>query len=178
MWAGFWNGGRKPLPPASPSQAWPYQSLTPPRGLGLLGTSPRGGDLPGRVARGSVAPRKMACRPVRGVNLAVQGHRLALEGQPSRCPSADSRRFRARRDGNGQPAFRLSSGSTYPPSTYWGLLVQRRKPLTVKRASGRALQTSISSCPTVIVPPLYGKLPELSGRWRSFQLTFMSLQPR
>src|SRR5436190_10606475 len=93
MWAGFWNGGRKPLPPASPSQAWPYQSLTPPRGLGLLGTSPRGGDLPGRVARGSVAPRKMACRPVRGVNLAVQGHRLALEGQRLGCPSADQQTF-------------------------------------------------------------------------------------
>src|SRR5204863_116855 len=58
------------------------------------------------------------------------------------------------------------------------ITVQGRKPLTVKRASGRALQTSISSCPTVIVPPLYGKLPELSGRWRSFQLTFMSCSLR
>jgi hypothetical protein len=48
--------------------------------------SARGGDLPGRAARGSVAPRKMACRPVRGVNLAVQGHRLALEGAATVLP--------------------------------------------------------------------------------------------
>ena len=53
-------------------------------------------------------------------------------------------------------------------------MVQRRKPLTVKRASGRALQTSISYCLMVMVPPLNGKLPELSGRWMSFQLTFIS----
>src|SRR5262245_36124183 len=41
----------------------------------------------GRAARGSVAPRKMACRAAAGgVSFAVQGHRRALEGQPSRCP--------------------------------------------------------------------------------------------
>jgi hypothetical protein len=54
-------------------------SLTPPSGLGLL-ASPRGGPIPGRAARGSVAPRKMACQsPAGRVALAVQGHRLALE---------------------------------------------------------------------------------------------------
>src|SRR5262249_4261768 len=41
----------------------------------------------GRAARGSVAPRKMACRPAAGERIiAVQGHRPALEGQPPRCP--------------------------------------------------------------------------------------------
>src|SRR5262245_35970989 len=40
-----------------------------------------------RVARGPVAPRKMACRPLAGKQaLAVQGYRLALEGQLARCP--------------------------------------------------------------------------------------------
>ena len=49
--------------------------------------APRGGVFPGRAARGSVVPRKMACRTCRGgSHSAVQGHRLALEGQPNRCP--------------------------------------------------------------------------------------------
>src|SRR5262249_9153665 len=37
-------------------------SLRPPTGLGLL-ASPRAAGNPGRAARGSVVPRKMACRP-------------------------------------------------------------------------------------------------------------------
>src|SRR5215471_13993400 len=44
---------------------------------------PRGGvSFPGRAARGSVAPRKMACRPAAEnvVALAVQGHQLAHRG--------------------------------------------------------------------------------------------------
>src|SRR5262249_18602314 len=56
-------------------------SLTPPSGLGLL-ASLRGGVPSGRAARGSVAPRKMACRPAAGVGdiIAVQGHQLAHRG--------------------------------------------------------------------------------------------------
>src|SRR6266581_2959634 len=42
-----------------------YQTLTPPTGLGLLALL-RGGLYPGRAARGSVVPRKMACRPTAG----------------------------------------------------------------------------------------------------------------
>src|SRR5262245_3172175 len=60
-------------------------SLTSPSGLGLLASPPATG-LPGRAARGPVAPRKMACRPPVGNALAVQGYRLALGGQPGRCP--------------------------------------------------------------------------------------------
>jgi len=58
-----------------------YQPLTAPNRLGLLGALARGRDLPGRAARGSVAPRKMACRLPRGRSqLAVQGHQLAHRG--------------------------------------------------------------------------------------------------
>jgi|GraSoiStandDraft_40_1057318.scaffolds.fasta_scaffold471838_2 hypothetical protein len=57
-----------------------YQPLTAPTGLGLL-VAFRGGSFPGRAARGSVAPRKMACRPPAGKQaLAVQGHQLAHKG--------------------------------------------------------------------------------------------------
>jgi hypothetical protein len=63
--------------------------LTPPTSLGLL-ASPRRRDPSGRTARGSAAPRKMACRLARGrawTLHSVQGHRLAhREGQPGRCP--------------------------------------------------------------------------------------------
>ena len=47
--------------------------------------------LHGRAARGSVAPSKMACRPAVGglIRITVLGHRLALEGQPKRCPFVD-----------------------------------------------------------------------------------------
>src|SRR5262245_22968340 len=56
-------------------------SLTPPSSLGVLSVSPRGGFSFGRAARGSVAPRKMACRPAAGEHvLAVQGHQLAHRG--------------------------------------------------------------------------------------------------
>src|SRR5205823_8471339 len=88
------------------------------------------------------------------VDITVQGHRLALKGQPSRCPSADARRFRARREGDRQPAFRLSSGSTYPPSTYCGLPVHNLNLLTVKRAAGCSIQMDSSRWVTVIVPSL------------------------
>jgi hypothetical protein len=48
----------------------------------------RGRVFPGRAALGSVVLRKMACRPAAGETFAfaVQGHRLALEGQSGRCP--------------------------------------------------------------------------------------------
>jgi hypothetical protein len=54
----------------------------------------RGGDLPGRTARGPVALRKMACwyRPRRSHLDAVQGHRLALEGQRPCCPISNRER--------------------------------------------------------------------------------------
>jgi hypothetical protein len=64
-----------------------YQPLTPPTGLGLLACSRRAPF--GRIAWGSVAPRKMACR------LAREGKHSQWfkainsrtgEGQPSRCP--------------------------------------------------------------------------------------------
>src|SRR5262245_31057957 len=41
----------------------------------------------GRAAQGSVASRKMTCPLGRGRFMgAVQGHQLALRGQPGRCP--------------------------------------------------------------------------------------------
>jgi hypothetical protein len=49
-------------------------------GVGLRCGPPRGGILLGRAARGSVAPRKMACPPVRGASLRIygfQGHQRA-----------------------------------------------------------------------------------------------------
>src|SRR5262249_28636648 len=57
-------------------------SLTPPTGLGLLGSPRAAGFFPGRAARGSVAPRKMACRLAvqERYASAVQGHRRALRG--------------------------------------------------------------------------------------------------
>src|SRR5262245_3300386 len=55
-------------------------SLTPPSGLGLL-VSPRGGFSFGRAARGSVAPRKVACRPVAGEALSVGGSRPSTRAQ-------------------------------------------------------------------------------------------------
>jgi hypothetical protein len=55
-----------------------YQPLTPPTGLGLL-ASPRAAGNPGRVARGSVAPRKMACRP------AARGETFHSRFKPSTC---------------------------------------------------------------------------------------------
>src|SRR5262249_62041722 len=61
-------------------------SLTPPTGLGLLGVAPRRGFPVGqRVAR-SLPERWPAVRPRGQEALAVQGHRLALGGQPGRCP--------------------------------------------------------------------------------------------
>ena len=41
------------------------REMTPPARLGLLASS-RWQVFPGRAARGSVAPRKMACRPAAG----------------------------------------------------------------------------------------------------------------
>src|SRR5262249_20459444 len=62
-------------------------SLTPPARVGLL-ASLRGG-VPGRAARGSVAPRKMACRPAAGGRF-IRGSRPSTRaqgrGQPGRCP--------------------------------------------------------------------------------------------
>jgi hypothetical protein len=64
-------------------------SLTPPTGLGLLASPLAGGVLPGRAARGSVAPRKMACPPVRGETYLTGSRpstRAQGRGQPDRCP--------------------------------------------------------------------------------------------
>src|SRR5262249_189495 len=63
-------------------------SLTPPIGLGLL-ASPRGGDHLDRAARGSVAPRKMACRPAAGDGTArfkAINSRTEERGSSGRCP--------------------------------------------------------------------------------------------
>src|SRR5436309_12443386 len=51
--------GNSPAPPL----IWPYPSLTVPTGLGLLTTQVTAAGFSGRAARGSVALRKMACRP-------------------------------------------------------------------------------------------------------------------
>jgi hypothetical protein len=59
-----------------------YQSLTPPAGLGLLALSSRR-VLPGRAARGSVVPRKMACRLARG---AFHGDCGSRPSTRARCP--------------------------------------------------------------------------------------------
>ena len=75
-------------------------SLTPPTGLGLL-ASPRGGAFPGRAARGSVAPRKMACRPAAREGC-ISGSRpstRAREGQRRGCPLSN-------RSGNGRQSAR------------------------------------------------------------------------
>jgi hypothetical protein len=42
--------------------------------------------LLGRAARGSVAPERWPYRPPAGTTFSVQGHRRALEGQPSSLP--------------------------------------------------------------------------------------------
>src|SRR5262249_1760634 len=68
-------------PPPSASLT---NSLTPSSGVGLL-ASPLAAGNPGRAARGSVVPRKVACRPAaRGaggdVSFAVQGHQFAHTG--------------------------------------------------------------------------------------------------
>jgi hypothetical protein len=62
-------------------------SLTSPACLGLLAL-PAGGFSFGRAARGSVAPRKMACRPPAGRNNSGSrpSTRAQEEGQPGRCP--------------------------------------------------------------------------------------------
>src|SRR5262245_49605066 len=64
-------------------------SLTPPTGLGLL-ASPCAAGNPGRAARGSVVPRKMACRPAaRGETFHSRFKAInsrTREGQPGRCP--------------------------------------------------------------------------------------------
>ena len=62
-------------------------SLTAPACLGLLAW-PHGRDHLDRAARGSVAPRKMACRPVAGDGLNSRSKAIDLRegGQPGRCP--------------------------------------------------------------------------------------------
>jgi len=64
------------------------QPLTPPTDLGLL-ASPRAAGNPGRAARGSVASRKMACRPAaRGETFHSRFKAIdsRWRGQPRRCP--------------------------------------------------------------------------------------------
>src|SRR5262249_27795173 len=64
-----------------------YQPLTAPTGLGLLGCSRRAPF--GRAARGSVAPRKMACRLAREGKHSQRFKAINSrtgEGQPDRCP--------------------------------------------------------------------------------------------
>jgi hypothetical protein len=55
---------------------------------GLLAPS-HGGHLSGRAARGSVALRKMACRPAVGFIFSVQGHQRAHMSSFGPCPVAD-----------------------------------------------------------------------------------------
>src|SRR5262249_27787515 len=61
-------------------------SLTPPTGLGLLTSAPRRRVSVGQRAVRSLPERWFAVLPRGDVSFAVQGHRRALEGQPSRCP--------------------------------------------------------------------------------------------
>ena len=63
-----------------------YQPLTPPTGLGLLTSAPRRRISVGQRAARSLPERWPAVLPRGDVSFAVQGHRRALEGQPSRCP--------------------------------------------------------------------------------------------
>jgi hypothetical protein len=60
---------------------------------------PHGGNSPGRAARGSAAPRKVACRCRRGDARfhAVQGHRRALRGGSPVAAPFGSRRPRSER---------------------------------------------------------------------------------
>jgi hypothetical protein len=64
-------------------------SLTPPSDLGLLALPCAAGN-PGRAARGSVVPRKVACRPAaRGETFHSRFKAInsrTREGQPGRCP--------------------------------------------------------------------------------------------
>src|SRR5215470_7599424 len=65
-----------------------YQPLTPPTGLGLLASLPRRGfSRSGSAWLGRSQKDGLPSLP-RGeaFAFAVQGHRLALEGQPGRCP--------------------------------------------------------------------------------------------
>jgi hypothetical protein len=65
-----------------------YQPLTPPSSLGLL-ASPRaaGNSRPGSAWLGrSQKDGLLSCRAGGDISFAVQGHRLAQEGQPGRCP--------------------------------------------------------------------------------------------
>jgi hypothetical protein len=95
-------------------------SLTPPIGLGLLASLSRR-EFPSvgqRVAR-SLSERWPAALPRGECAFVVQGHRLALEGQPSRCPflirtgngRQDARPYFARRPVAVLRNFRLGGGS-------------------------------------------------------------------
>jgi hypothetical protein len=70
--------------------AFSTNSLTPPTVLGPTNVVPRGGVLPGRAARGSVAPRKVACRLARGGHHDGTRHKAINsrtgEGQPVAAP--------------------------------------------------------------------------------------------
>jgi hypothetical protein len=76
-------------------------SLTPPTGLGLL-ASLRGGVSFGRAARGSVAPRKMACRPLAGER--ISGSRPSTRAQGAAWSLPLSSREQARGSNGRQDA--------------------------------------------------------------------------
>jgi hypothetical protein len=128
-WSAMWSHSAKQEQPLidSASPPWPTNDARP-----------RGGDLPGRAARGSVALRKMACRLPRGISqLAVQGHRLALEGAAfSRCPFVDGSGLatlqKNEAPGNLMPRFRWRNG----PRARRGL---RNLPRWERRAARRRL---------------------------------------
>jgi hypothetical protein len=101
-WRGRWRREARNMPPVistivmlglfarrqrTSMSARSTNALTAPGGLGLR-VSLRGGALPDRAARGSVAPRKMACRPTAEARLmrfkAINSR--TGEGQPGRCP--------------------------------------------------------------------------------------------
>jgi hypothetical protein len=123
-------------------------SLTPPTGLGLLG-SLCGRAFPGRAARGPVAPRKMACRPAAGGFHTVQGHQRAhREGQLGRCPflirsgngrQDDARPCFARRPVALLRRHRLDFGS---PCFWFGLFCAR-----CSRRSRNSLGAVTLTCP-------------------------------
>ena len=104
--------------------------------LGLLTTQGRAaGIFPVEQRVALVALRKMACRLPRGISqLAVQGHRLALEGAAfSRCPFVDGSGLatlqKNEAPGNLMPRFRWRNG----PRARRGLDTNQLPRLTLER---------------------------------------------
>jgi hypothetical protein len=129
------EGPRPTLRWQNPPRAGDICSCSSTTAFGLGCGSPRR-DPSGRVARGSVAPRKMACPPVRdgGTYLRVQGHRLAQSGGAAWSlplsigrqdpPSCFDRRplalMRNASLGSGSRCFWLCLFRTECSGSYWG----------------------------------------------------------